>query len=89
MSEKIHKCDIKREKGFLYFIDAKGNVVRVKSGTSQKEVICPNNGDFTREAGWMYYLDKQGDVSRTRMKSFREFAEIRKEIGEEYFLIEN
>ncbi len=84
----MHKCNIVREQGYLYYIDGPGNVWRVRSGTNHKENVCPNNGDFTKEPGWMYYLDKQGDVSRTRMKSFREFTEMRGELGHEYFLIE-
>jgi len=88
MAEKVHKCNVKREQGFLYYIDSRGNVGRFRRGGTHKEIICPNGGEFTKEAGWMYYLDKDGDVSRSRMKSFREYAEVKDEIGEEVALNE-
>jgi hypothetical protein len=91
MGEKVHKCDIKREEGFLYYVDTNGDVGRVRRGSSKKEVVCPNNGSFTKEDGWIYYLDKSGDVSRSRMKSFREFATFRDDVvvGEEILLEKN
>lgn len=76
MAEKVHKCDVKREPGFLYYIDARGNVGRFRIGSKSKEIVCPNGGEFTKEPGWMYFLDKDGDVSRSKMKSFKEFIEI-------------
>lgn len=85
MAEKVHKCDVKREKGFLYYIDSRGNVGRFRIGSKGKEIVCPNDGAFTRESGWMYYLDKDGDVSRSRMKSFKEFAEIRDITGQKFY----
>jgi hypothetical protein len=83
MAEKVHKCDVKRESGFLYYIDSRGNVGRFRIGTKGKEIVCPNGGEFTKEPGWMYFLDKDGDVSRSRMKSFKEFTELKDEIGNE------
>ena len=75
--EKVHKCRIKREIGYLYFIDGRGNCVRFHSQSKRKEIICPNDGAFTKEPGWMYFLDRDGDISRTRLKSFKEYAELR------------
>src|SRR5581483_4639366 len=88
MAEKVHKCGIRREEGYLYFVDSTGDVSRVRRGESQKEVVCPNKGEFTKESGYVYYLDKAGDVSRAKMKSFREFAEVRDEVmlGEENWI---
>ena len=80
MTEKVHKCDVRREQGYLYYIDSRGNVGRFQRGKSNKEIICPNGGEFTKEKGWLYYLDKDGDVSRSRMKGFREYAEVRAEL---------
>lgn len=88
MAEKVHKCDIKREPGYLYYIDSRGNVGRFQSGVgNKKEIICPNGGEFTKEPGWLYYLDKDGDVSRSKMKSFREYNEVREELGNTFFAI--
>ena len=30
MAEKVMKCGIKKEKGYLYFIDKKGDISRAK-----------------------------------------------------------
>lgn len=88
MAEKVHKCNVKREQGYLYFITGGGDVARFRRGSNRTEIVCPNNGDFKKEHGWMYYLDKHGDVSRSRMKSFREWAEVRDQLepGEESLL---
>ncbi len=83
MSEKVHKCNIKREAGYLYYIDSSGNVGRFLRGKKEKEIVCPNDGNFTKESGWMYYLDKNGDVSRCRMNSFKEYFSIQEEIIDE------
>ena len=89
MSEKIHKCGIKKEKGFLYFVDSAGHVAKVKRGETKQTVVCKNDGDFTREDGWIYYVDKQGDVSRAKMKSFREYADIRNEVEDQLIVEKN
>lgn len=77
MPEKVHICNVRREQGFLYFIDRGGNVAKCRQGSSHQEIVCPNGGHFAKEPGWMYYLDRDGDVSRAKLKSFREFAEAR------------
>ncbi len=89
MAEKVHKCGVKREQGYLYFIDSTGDVSRVRQGQAGKEVICKNNNDFVKEAGWMYYLDKAGDVSRSKMKSFKEYKEVRDEAPEQMLAEKN
>jgi len=85
--EKVHKCGIRRKEGHLYYIDSRGNVVCFHGKSKHKEIVCPNGGEFVKEPGWIYYLDKAGDVCRSRMKSFREYAEVREEVGRDLLII--
>jgi len=71
MAEKIAKVKVKREKGYLYFIDGKGNVARApmaragKKAKGKRELVAKT--DVKKEAGYLYFLDKDGDVSRAKM----------------------
>lgn len=73
MAEKISKTGVKREKGFLYFIDKAGDVSRAVMakgradkghGQAQKVAIA----GVKKEPGFLYFLDKQGDISRAKMQ---------------------
>ena len=71
MAEKQMKLGIKREKGFLYFIDKQGDVSCAKmargdkkGGSCKKVAKC----GIKRKEGYLYFLDKQGDVSAAKMK---------------------
>ncbi|MFH1826041.1 MAG: hypothetical protein ABH823_01965 [bacterium] len=37
MAEKVMKCGIKKEKGYLYFIDKKGDISRAKMARGRKK----------------------------------------------------
>jgi len=73
MGQKVEKCGVKREKGWLYFIDKQGNVARKrmarggakKQNLGKAEVISKTG--IKREAGFLYFIDKQGDISRAKM----------------------
>jgi hypothetical protein len=71
MAKKIEKCGIKREKGWLYFLDKKGNVSRAKmvqgrkKGKQKQEVLVKCG--IKREPGMLYFIDKDGDVAMTQM----------------------
>lgn len=71
MATKVERCGVKREKGYLYFLDKKGNVARAKmvrgrkKGKQKQEVIAKCG--VTREKGYLYFIDKQGDVSKAKM----------------------
>jgi len=70
MGEKIQKVGVKREDGFLYFIDKAGDVSRAKMARGGKKGGKPQKVTkvgITKEAGFLYYLDKGGDVARARM----------------------
>ena len=70
--EKVAKAGVKRESGFLYYIDKDGDVSRApmaRDGQKTKKKL-PEKVSKTgvkREAGYMLFLDKDGDVARTKM----------------------
>ena len=71
MAEKVVKLGIKRVKGYLYFIDKKGNVscakiARGKSKGGNLKVVAKCG--IKRKEGYLYFLYKKGDVSCAKMK---------------------
>jgi hypothetical protein len=72
MAQKIQKCGIKKEKGWLYYLDGKGNVSRTKmvrrgqKGKKSLPQVLVKCG-VKREDGFLYFIDKQGDVARAKM----------------------
>ena len=74
MAEKVAKAGITRKKGYLYYVDKKGNVVETKmargksKGGGGKVVAKPA---VKKDKGYLYFIDKKGDVSRARMKRGR------------------
>jgi hypothetical protein len=71
MAEKVARAGVKREKGYLYFIDKKGNIARAKmargrkKGRVKQEVVA--NTAVKKDKGYLYFVDKAGDVSRAKM----------------------
>lgn len=71
MATKVERCGIKREKGYLYFLDKSGNVARAKmvrgrkKGKQKQEVLV--RCGVKRQKGYLYFIDKQGDVSMAKM----------------------
>lgn len=70
MAQKIAKAGVKRETGYLYFIDKQGDVSRAKMARGgkkggKKEKVARVGVD--KEKGFLYFLDKQGDVARAKM----------------------
>ena len=71
MAQKVVKVGIKRKKGFLYYVDKKGDVScakmargRSKGGNPKKVAKC----GIKRKQGYLYFVDKRGDVSCAKMK---------------------
>jgi len=70
MGQKVAKVGVKKEKGFLYYLDKKGNVSRAKMARAGKKGGKPEmvaKAGVTRAAGYLYFIDKQGDVARAKM----------------------
>lgn len=71
MAKKVARVGIKKDKGYLYFVDKKGNVARVpmargknvKKGKAQ--VVATTN--IKKEGGYLYFVDKDGDVAQAKM----------------------
>ena len=71
MAEKVAKVGIKREKGYLYYIDKQGDVSCAKMARGAKKGGSPKKVakvGIKRKEGYLYFLDKQGDVSAAKMK---------------------
>jgi hypothetical protein len=71
MAEKIMKVGVKREKGYLYYIDKQGDVSCAKMARGNKKGGSPKKVEkcgIKRKVGYLYFLDKKGDVSCAKMK---------------------
>lgn len=72
MGEVLVKCGVKRAPGYLYFMDKKGNVARVKMARGggkkgkQKQEVLVKTG-IKRQEGYLYYIDAKGNVCRAKM----------------------
>ena len=70
MAEMVTKVGVKREQGFLYYIDKQGDVSRAKMARGGKKGGKPEKVSkvgLKKEKGYLYFLDKKGDVSRAKM----------------------
>ena len=70
MATKVVKVGVKRQKDYLYYLDKKGNVSRVKmarGGKSRGKPEVVAKAGVKREEGYLYFIDKQGDISRAKM----------------------
>jgi hypothetical protein len=70
--EKVSRAGVKRESGYLYFLDADGDISRApmvrgqgKGGKGKNEKVAKTA--VKKDAGYMYFIDKDGDVARTKM----------------------
>ncbi|MCK9604037.1 MAG: hypothetical protein M0R66_06750 [Candidatus Omnitrophica bacterium] len=71
MADKVVKLGIKRVKGYLYYVDKKGDVSCAKMARGTKKGGSPKKVakcGITRKKGYLYFIDKKGDVSCAKMK---------------------
>ena len=71
MATKVAKVGIKKEDGWLYYLDKKGNISRAKMGrgrkaSGKKPQVVAKIG-VKRQSGFLYFVDKQGDLSCAKM----------------------
>jgi len=71
MARVVCKCGIKRESGYLYFVNKEGHAARVAMArkgqkTSKKKEVVHKCG-ITRKSGYLYFVDKQGNVAEAQM----------------------
>ena len=72
MAEKVAKVGVKKQGGYLYFVDKRGNVSRArmarggrKKGKQKQETVA--KAGVKKERGYLYFVDGKGDISRARM----------------------
>ena len=72
MATKIERTGVRRERGWLYFLDKQGDVSRAKMavgggkhGGGKPQKIA--KAGVKREEGFLYFIDKDGDIARTPM----------------------
>jgi hypothetical protein len=69
--EVLHKCGLKRQSGYLYFINKAGNAARVqmarkgKKTSTKQETLCKCG--IKRQKGYLYFINKQGNAARAKM----------------------
>lgn len=71
MAEKVAKVGVKKESGYLYFVDKQGDISCAsmarggkKSKGGAKKVA---KAGVKKESGYLYFVDKNGDISRAKM----------------------
>ena len=70
MAEKVQSAGVKRQEGYLYFIDKQGDISRAKMARGGKKGGKPGKVQkvgIKKQAGYLYFLDKKGDISRAKM----------------------
>jgi len=72
MAEVVANVGVKKEKGYLYFLDGNGNVCRAAmsragrtKGKAKKEVVARSG--VKKVSGYLYFIDKKGNVARAKM----------------------
>ena len=70
MAQKVAKVGVKKDKGFLYFVDKRGNVARAKMARGGKKggkgQVVAKVG-VKKKSGFLYFIDKRGDISCAKM----------------------
>lgn len=67
----VAKVGVKKESGWLYFVDKKGNISRAKMARGRKrskakpQVVAKVG--IKKEKGYLYFIDKKGDISCAKM----------------------
>ena len=72
MAEKVAKVGVRKQAGYLYFVDKNGNVARAKmsrggrkKSRAKTEVVAKVS--VKKKPGYLYFIDKHGDVSAAKM----------------------
>lgn len=70
MAEKVAKVGVKKQDGYLYFVDKQGDVSRAKMARAGKKggkVEKVAKAGVKKTSGYLYFVDKHGDISRAKM----------------------
>ena len=69
-AKKVAKVGIKKEKGYLYFVDKHGDISCAKMARGSRKGGAPKKVakvGIKKQAGFLYFIDKQGDISCAQM----------------------
>lgn len=71
MAQKVAKVGVKKESGYLYFVDKHGDVscakmARGRGGKAGKPKKVAKVG-VKKKPGYLYFIDKRGDISCAKM----------------------
>ncbi|MDD5138129.1 MAG: hypothetical protein PHF12_05010 [Candidatus Omnitrophica bacterium] len=70
MAQKVAKVGVKRQKGYLYFIDKAGDVSCAVMARGKKKGGKPKKVakvGVDKKDGYLYFLDKHGDVACAKL----------------------
>ena len=68
--KKVAKVGVKKEKGYLYFVDKNGDVSCAQMARGNKKGGKPKKvarAGVKKEKGFLYFIDKDGDISCAKM----------------------
>ena len=75
MATVVEKTGIRREKGWLYFLDKRGDVSRARMARGGGKAVKGREKvvrlGIDREEGFLYFIDKKGHVAKVKMKRSR------------------
>ena len=69
-AKKVAKVGVKKQKGFLYFVDKHGDVSCAKMARGNKKggsVKKVAKVGVKKMKGYLYFIDKHGDISCAQM----------------------
>lgn len=72
MAELVAKVGVKKESGYLYFVDKAGDISRARMarGGGKQRKTKPEKVakvGVKKAKGYLYFVDKKGNVSRAKM----------------------
>jgi hypothetical protein len=70
MAQQVAKVGIKREEGYLYFVDKQGDVSCAKMARGKQKGGKPKKVakvGVKKQKGYLYFVDKKGNVSCAKM----------------------
>lgn len=82
MAKVVAKVGVTKEPGYLYFVDAEGDISRVKMARGRKKIkVKPKKVakvGIKKEPGFLYFVDKKGNIARAPMVRGRKAKKKRK-----------
>jgi hypothetical protein len=70
MAQKVAKVGVKKVRGYLYFVDKRGDVSCAKMARGNRKGGSPKKVakvGIKKKAGYLYFIDKRGDISCAKM----------------------